>query len=115
MTNGCAFPSLPGNASVTGNATFCRQFGVFTADHWRGPYRFARMIEVFGEDPYLFSTAHGIHMIADLRQYTPAAGPVFAPGNQIHTAHSADGCVVTTCAPQAPQAPGVVMCATKNE
>eukprot|EP00041_Stephanoeca_diplocostata_P021861 m.516375 g.516375 ORF g.516375 m.516375 type:complete len:436 (-) comp21927_c4_seq5:565-1872(-) len=72
-------------------ATFCRQFGVYFGVSWRGPYTFKRMIEVFGEDPYLFRTSHGIHMIADLRHYVPGT-PSFAPGlNAIHHAYSPNG------------------------
>ena len=59
--------------------TFCRQFGVFTAPSWNGTYTFRRMIEVFGEDPYLWRSTHGWHMIADLSQYTKVL-PAFKPG-----------------------------------
>lgn len=70
---------------------FCRQFGVFTAEAWNGTYVFKRMIEVYGEDPFVWKTAHGYHLIADLQQYTPAL-PKLAKGttNPRH-AFSVDG------------------------
>ena len=49
------------------------------------------MLELFGEDPGLFSTEHGLHMIADLRQYTPLAGPALNRSSAIHHAFSRNG------------------------
>ena len=38
------------NATVNPRAAACYQYGLLRADHWRGPWSFVRMIEVFGED-----------------------------------------------------------------
>jgi hypothetical protein len=72
--------------------TFCRQFGLFNAPSWNGTYTFVKMLEVFGEDPYIWRSAHGLHMLADLRQYTPAL-PAFAKStwNPHHAFSSNDG------------------------
>lgn len=73
-------------------STFCRQFGVFTATRWDAAnWTFVRMLELFGEDPALFATERGLHMIADLRQYTPLAGPALNRSSAIHHAFSHNG------------------------
>ena len=73
-------------------AQFCRQFGVFVAPRWDAAnYTFVKMLDVFGEDPCLFETKRGLHMVADLRQYTPAAGPVLNRTSAIHHAYSVNG------------------------
>jgi hypothetical protein len=73
-------------------AQFCRQFGVFVAPRWNADnYTFVKMLDVFGEDPGLFETKRGLHMVADLRQYTPSAGPVLNHTSSIHHAYSANG------------------------
>ena len=79
------------NATVSPDPTvFCRQLGVFTAPRWDAPsFTFIKMLELYGEDPGIFRTARGLHMIADLRQYLPTLpGPL--PHGPIH-AFSPDG------------------------
>jgi hypothetical protein len=81
------------NSTINPDNRFCRQFGLFTAPAWNANYTFVKMLEVFGEDPYVWrSEQGGLHMVADLSQYTPALPP-FAKGtfNPRHAYSNNDG------------------------
>lgn len=67
------------NASVCPPATcaFCRQFGIATAPGWRGPFTDAGVIQVFGEDAYIWrdpadAPGGGWHILFQGGSYTPA-------------------------------------------
>ena len=38
------------NETVNPRSAACYQYGLLRAPHWRGPWTFVRMIEVYGED-----------------------------------------------------------------
>jgi len=38
------------NATLNPRHAACYQYGLLRAPHWRGPWTFVRMIEVYGED-----------------------------------------------------------------
>ena len=72
--------------------TFCRQFGVATAPDWRGPYTDGGLIDVYGEDPYVWrdpdgAAGGGYHLVFQ--------GGTYPHPNQYvghwHTASSPDG------------------------
>lgn len=72
---------------------FCAQFGVATAPHWAGPYTDRGLIDVFGEDAYIWrdpagAPGGGFHMLFQGGNYAPVY-PVYT--GHWHTAASADG------------------------
>ena len=72
---------------------FCAQFGVATAPHWLGPYTDLGLIEVFGEDAYIWedtpgAAGGGLHMLFQGGNYRKT-DPVYV--GHWHTAASADG------------------------
>jgi hypothetical protein len=72
---------------------FCAQFGVATAPHWAGPYTDHGLINVFGEDAFIWrdppgAPGAGYHMLFQGGSYAPEY-PVYV--GHFHTAASPDG------------------------
>ena len=81
------------NATVNPRAAACYQYGLLRADHWRGPWSFVRMIEVFGEDVTAWQDQRGFfHMLLQGGPYTGTASPwLRSCVGHFHLAHSKDG------------------------
>jgi hypothetical protein len=71
----------------------CYQYGLLTANSWRGPWIFVRMIEVFGEDVVAWRDQRGnYHMLLQGGPYTHTASPYLKSCvGHYHLAHSKDG------------------------
>lgn len=72
---------------------FCAQFGVAVAPHWSGPYTDTGLIDVYGEDAYVWKDPAGVpgggyHMLFQGGSYAPIY-PSYS--GHFHTAASADG------------------------
>jgi hypothetical protein len=70
---------------------FCAQFGVASAPHWRGPYTDGGLIDVYGEDAYVWrdtiADGGGYHMLFQGGSYAPMY-PQYV--GHWHTAFSTD-------------------------
>ena len=72
---------------------FCRQFGLATAPHWRGPFTDQGLLPVYGEDAYVWADPPGApgggwHMLFQGGSYAPSY-PQYA--GHWHTAFSPNG------------------------
>ena len=81
------------HCSCSPPCTFCAQFGVATAPSWGGPYTDRGLIDVYGEDAYVWRDPRGVdnggwHMLFQGGSYAPNY-PQYS--GHWHTAYSGDG------------------------
>eukprot|EP00662_Eupelagonemidae_sp_cell21_P038500 gene38500-58568_t len=87
------------NATVNPGGAMCYQYGLLSAPSWRGPWHFVRMLEIYGEDAYVWRDHRGsFHMLWQGGSYTPQL-PQYE--GHFHVAWSRDGVgwTVNTWAP----------------
>ena len=81
------------NETVNPRSAACYQYGLLQAQHWRGPWTFVRMIEVFGEDVAAWQDQRGnFHMLLQGGPYKGTASAYLRNCvGHYHLATSKDG------------------------
>ena len=81
------------NETINPRHAACYQYGLLRAEHWRGPWTFVRMIEVFGEDVAAWRDQRGFyHMLLQGGPYKGTASAYLRNcAGHHHLAHSKDG------------------------